>query len=81
MNRLDPDIIDYYNNEVVIMITEKYGINQMDAFKSFVTSQTHEMLEDADCGMTEFGAGALFDMWECEKITGNPRNSVYIRGE
>lgn len=81
MNRQDPDTIDYYNNEVVTMIMEKYGLSQMDALKSFVSSKTHEMLENSDCGMTDFGAGALFEIWECEKITGDPRNSVYIRGE
>ena len=45
----------------------------------FVGSKTHEMLENADMGMTDFGAGALFDMWECEQITGDPKRSVYIR--
>lgn len=81
MKRLDPEIIDYYNNEVVIRITEKYGLSQMEAFKVFVKSKTHEMLENADCGMTDFGAGAIFEIWECEKVTGDPRNSIYIRGE
>lgn len=81
MKRLDPEIIDYYNNEVVIMISEKYGLSQMEAFKFFVSSKTHEMLENEEYGMTDFGAEALFEIWECEKITGDPRNSVYIRGE
>ena len=26
-------------------------------------------------------AYAVFDMWESEKITGDPRNSAYVRGE
>lgn len=81
MKRLEPEIIDYYNGEVVIMISEKYGLSQMEAFKAFVNSKTHEMLEDEECGMTEFGAKALFEIWECEKVTGDPRNSIYIRGE
>ena len=81
MKRLDPEIIDYYNNEVVIRITEKYGLSQMEAFKVFVKSKTHEMLENADCGMTDFGAEAIFEIWKCEKVTGDPRNSIYIRGE
>jgi hypothetical protein len=29
--------------------------------------------------MTAFGAEAVFEIWEVEKITGDPRNSVYIR--
>lgn len=81
MKRLEPEIIDYYNSEVVMMISEKYGLSQMDAFKLFVGSRTHEMLENEEYGMTDFGAEALFEIWECEKITGDPRNSVYIRGE
>lgn len=81
MKRLEAEVIDYYNSEVVIMISEKYGLSPMEAFKNFVTSKTHEMLENEEYGMTDFGAGALFEIWECEKITGDPKNSVYIRGE
>ena len=53
----------------------------MEAFKAFVNSKTHEMLENENCGMTDFGAKAIFEIWECEKIAGDPRNSVYIREE
>lgn len=81
MKRLDPCIIDYYNNEVVQMISEKYGYNSMDALRNFVESKTHEMLEDQNCGFTTYGAGAVFEIWEAERITGDPRNAVYIRGE
>ena len=62
MNRLDPEIIDYYDCEVIQMIAEKYGFSQMEALKEFICSKTHEMLENADFGMTEFGAGALLDI-------------------
>lgn len=68
-------------NEVVMMIAEKYSMTQMEALKAFVNSKTHELLENEDCGMTDFGAAAIFEIWECEKITGDPRNSVYIREE
>lgn len=81
MERLEPEILDYYNNEIVMMIAEKYGLSPMEALKAFVHSKTHEMLENVDCGMTEFGAEAIFEIWESEKVTGDPRNSVYIRGE
>ena len=53
----------------------------MDALRVFVASKTHEMLENEDCGLTAFGAGAVFEIWETEKVTVEPRNSVYIRGE
>lgn len=81
MKRVDPDILDYYNEEVVKMISDKYGYNLMDALREFVFSKTHEMLEDEDCGLTMYGAGAILEIWEAEKITGNPCNSIYIRGE
>lgn len=81
MKRIEPESIDYYNNEVVLMIMDKYGMSEMDTFKSFVDSKTHEMLENEECGMTDFGAEAIFEIWESEKVTGDPRNSVYIRGE
>ena len=81
MKRLEPEIMDYYDREVVKMIAEKYGYSLMDALRQFVISRTHEMLENEACGMTDFGAGAILEIWEAEKITGDPRNSVYIRGE
>ena len=64
-----------------MLIAEKYGLSQMEALKAFVYSKTHEMLENEECGMDEFGAEAIFEIWECERVTGDPRNSVYIRGE
>ena len=62
-------------------IMEKYGLNEMEAAREFLMSETHRMLEDADMAMWEFSARAIFDMWEVEKITGNPRNSVHLRSE
>lgn len=81
MNRLNADVIDYYNGEVVNMMVQKYGLSYMEALREFVCSKTHEMLEDKEYGLTVYGAGAIFELWESEKITGNPRNSVYIREE
>ena len=73
--------LDCYNKNVIKMIMEKYGLNEMEAAREFLMSETHRMLEDADMAMWEFSARAIFDMWEVEKITGNPRNSVHLRSE
>lgn len=81
MIRLEPETIDYYDCEVVAMIVNKYGYSDMEALRMFVMSKTHEMLENEECGLTAFGAGAILEMWEAEIITGDPRNSIYIRGE
>ena len=56
-------------------------MNEMDAARAFLTSETHRMLEDAEMAMWEFSERAIFDMWEAEQITGDPRNSVYLRSE
>ena len=63
------------------MIVQKYGYSPMKAFTEFIKSKTHKMLEYEDYGFTSFGAGGVFDIWEAEKVTGSPQNSIYIRGE
>jgi len=73
--------LDCYNKNVIKMIMEKYGLTEMEAAREFLMSETHRMLEDADMAMWEFSARAIFDMWEVEKITGDPRNSVHLRSE
>ncbi|MBR4370875.1 MAG: hypothetical protein IKS92_07500 [Victivallales bacterium] len=79
MKKLAPEIIDYYNGVVIKKISEKYGYAPMEAMRQFIFSKTHELLENAETGMTAFGAEAVFEIWEAEKITGDPRNSIYIR--
>ena len=72
---------DYYDRQVIQRIIDKYGMDPMEATRSFLTSKTHKLLEDAECGLWSFPDRAVFDMWEAERKTGDPRNSVYIRGE
>lgn len=81
MTKLSPTNLHYYDCAVTDLIMDKYGFSRMDALRKFVESQTHAMLEDTENGMTSFGAAGVFDIWESEMITGDPRNSIYIRGE
>ena len=77
-----PYFVTYYQDRQVIRrIIEKYGMTPMEAIHSFITSKTHGLLENAELGLADYPSDALFDMWEVEAITGDPRNSVYIRGE
>ena len=73
--------LDYYNKRVVQMIIDKYDMEPLDAARSFLLSKTHEMLEDAEYGLLSFPDRAIFDMWEVEQISGDPRSSAYVRGE
>ena len=81
MTKISVFSLDCYNKNVIKMIIEKYGLTEMEAAREFLMSETHRMLEDADMAMWEFSARAIFDMWEVEKRTGNPRNSVHLRSE
>jgi len=45
------------------------------------SSETHTMLENEEYSMWDFSERAIFDMWEAEKVTGDPRNSVNLRSE
>ena len=81
MTRMPSYSLDYYNKSVVQRVMDKYGMGQMDAARAFLTSETHRMLEDAALGMWEFSERAIFDMWEVERVTGDPRRSVYLRSE
>ena len=72
-------ILIYYNSEISKMIAEKYGYDDMDSLREFLNSETYKMLSNKELEMWDFSPIALFDMWENEKITGDPRNSLYIR--
>lgn len=81
MSKMPYFAIDYYDREVIGRIMDKYGLSAMDAIRQFICSETHSLLEDIDNGMWSFPAYAIFDMWESEKVTGDPRNSLAIRSE
>ena len=81
MTRISNFSLDYYNKHVIQRIIDKYNMNQMEATKSFLCSQTHKMLEDSEMAMWEFSERAIFEIWESEKITGDPLNSLHLRSE
>lgn len=81
MSKLPYFALDYYNRSVVTSIINKYAFEPMDAVRSFLLSQTHALLEDAENGLWDYPARAIFDMWEAEQVTGDPRNSLSLRAE
>ena len=74
-----PNSLCYYDHAVTDLMMEKYGFDRMQALRLFLCSETHALLEYQDYGMSSFGSHGIFEIWECEMITGDPRNSVYIR--
>ena len=64
--------------EVTERIYEKYNIEQGEALRSFLGSETYAMLHDPKLEMYDIPPIGIFDMWEVEQVTGDPRNSLYI---
>ena len=79
MTRTPVDALDYYDEEVSRFIMEKYGYDERKAFELFLNSQTYQMLVDPKMEMWQFGPEGIFNIWESEKVTGNPCNSAYLR--
>ena len=76
-----PSILEIYDSELASMIAKNRGISEMDGLKLFLGSETHSMLTDASLKMWYFSPVSIYDIWENEIATGDPRNSLYIRGD
>lgn len=72
---------DFYDRQVTQLIIEKYGLEEMEAIRAFISSETYQMLIDSETEIYKFSPKIVFDMWESERITGDPRNSQYIRSD
>ena len=81
MNRTRPSILQNVDAMVAREIARSRDISDMDALRLFAVSETHRMLVDDDLKLWYFSPLAIFDMWENEIATGEPRNSLYLRGD
>ena len=70
-----------FDAEVSRLIAERRGVDIVDALRLFLSSETHAMLLDDGLKMWHYSPLAIFDMWENEQATGDPRNSLYLRGD
>ena len=70
---------DFFDRHVTKLIVDKYGLDERVALKEFLKSEAYQMLLGNSLEIYSMSPLAVFDMWESEKVTGNPRNSVYIR--
>lgn len=79
MNEVQAYLRSWYDGEVAGMISQKYGEPFSRSLRRFLSSETYRMLCDPDLEMFDFSPTGIFDMWECEQVTGDPRNSLYLR--
>jgi hypothetical protein len=70
--------LDFFDRRVSALIAERYGHPPLDALRQFTRSETYRMLADDDLKVWHFAPLAVFDMWETERATGDPRDSVYL---
>jgi len=75
----DARMLDFFDRHVSQMIAEKYGLDEKQAIRAFLESETYRMLSDPETLIYTFSPLVVFDLWECEKVTGDPRQSQYIR--
>ena len=79
--RTKASILDGIVSQVALLIARSRDVPALDGLRLFLDSETHRMLEDDSLKMWYFSPIALFDMWETEVATGDPRNSLYLRGD
>lgn len=79
--RTSPSIMQNFDAEVSGLIAKNRNLSDMEALRLFLASQTHAMLEDEETKLWYFSPLAVYDMWETEEATGDPRNSLYLRGD
>ena len=71
----------FITESMTSLIMEHREMQELEALETFVNSETYKMICDPLLKMWEFAPLAIFDMWEHEIATGDPRNSFYIRGD
>lgn len=78
--RLIEHMRHFLNSEVSVLIASNMKIDPMDALRRYLASETYKMTCDNSLDMWEFSPLAIYDMWENEVKTGDPRNSLYLKG-
>ncbi len=81
MTKVNVRILDFFDRYNIKRIMDKYGFDENTAMRKFIGSETYQMLTDKDLEVYTMSPDIVFDMWEVEQITGNPRNSLYLRSD
>lgn len=81
MTKVNARTMDFFDRYVTQMIIEKYGLDEKKAIRSFLESESYQMLADPELEIYKMSPRIVFDMWESERVTGNPRNSQYLRSD
>jgi hypothetical protein len=81
MKRVNGETLYFFDNWVIPIIREKYRIDEKQAMRKFIFSETYKMLSDEELKLFRESPLVIFDTYKNEVETGNPRNSSYIQGD
>ena len=81
MNRVSARTLDFFDRTVIGKIIEKYGLDEKEALRRFIKSKTYKILTTPELAFDKGSPLIVFELWECEQITGDPANSLYVRAE
>ena len=79
MDKFLPYWLDFVVQEAVKELGDRYGLSPFESLRRFLNSKVYQMLCNPAMAMWEFSNPAILEMWECEQITGDPRNSALLR--
>lgn len=79
--RTRASILKNFDSQLALMIAKSRKIDLIGGLRLFLKSKTHEMLVDDDMKRWYFSPLVVFDMWENEVATGDPRNSLHLRAD
>jgi|GEM_PF-4371994 len=77
---VEPDILSVFDEWVVDHAMRRYEMSEDEAIRRVLTSQTHEMLADAETLLWGESPLVAIDMFDNEIANGDPRFSAYIQG-
>ncbi|MDR1183781.1 MAG: hypothetical protein LBK67_03180 [Coriobacteriales bacterium] len=81
MNRPEGEIMHLFDAWVIPMIMQEYSLDENSAIRSFIGSLTYQMLEQEELKLWRESPLLIFDLYKSEQLTGDPRNSTYIKGD
>jgi hypothetical protein len=79
MNWKMSDYLFFFEQFLVPLIAEKYNVSEENALRKYIFSETYKMLADADNKLYWESPLVIWDLYQSEIATGNPRNSTYIQ--
>ncbi|MDR0284319.1 MAG: hypothetical protein LBI33_05430 [Propionibacteriaceae bacterium] len=73
-------VLDFLDQSVVSELMRRYGFAELEALRAYLGSETYRLVADDELKVWHFAPLAVVDLWETERATGDPRNSVYLGG-